>query len=64
MFVVASSQCFWDLEPAQIYDRVQETGFDKIELWLDAERSPFDPAEIAADPEGFANRFREDGDRV
>lgn len=59
MFVVASSQCFDHLTPAEIYDRVEETGFDKLELRLDGEKGPFDPAEIAADPDGFATRYRD-----
>ena len=64
MYVAVSTQSFLPVDgpPPSLSDlceRAEETGFDKLELYLDEAAGPLRPAEIAAAPERFASTFRE-----
>ena len=63
MFVAVSTESFLPAsgpapDLAKICEKARETGFDKLELHLD-EAGPLPPAEIAADPDRFAARYRD-----
>ncbi|QDT64350.1 sugar phosphate isomerase/epimerase family protein [Calycomorphotria hydatis] len=58
MFVAASLKSFWDLSFKESLDLAEETGFDKVELWL-SEDGPLKPGEVAETPESFVSRLRE-----
>lgn len=64
MFVSASSRCFAELDFAEACHRVVEMGFDRIEIWLDEESNHLKPSEVAASPEQFVNRFRDQNYRI
>ena len=64
MYVAVSTESFAPADgPAPdlafVCEKAEEAGFDKLELFLDAGGGTLDPAEIAADPEAFAQRYRD-----
>ena len=59
MFVAASTQCFHELPLSEACERIVELGFDKIEIWFDAEGKHLDAKALAAEPERFVLNFRE-----
>lgn len=64
MYVAVSTESFLPASGplpslADLCERAEETGFDKLELHLDETHGPLRPSEIAAAPERFATTFRE-----
>lgn len=59
MFVAVSSRCFAEMDFAEACHQVVELGFDRIEIWLDEESRHLKPSEVAASPEQFATKFRD-----
>lgn len=59
MFVAVSSRCFAEMDFAEACHQVVEMGFDRIEIWLDEESNHLKPSTVAANPEQFATKFRD-----
>ncbi|HUG92000.1 MAG TPA: sugar phosphate isomerase/epimerase [Planctomycetaceae bacterium] len=59
MYVAASTHCFADKPFAEACSQIVDLEFDKLELWLSETRGDLRPADVAAEPERFAGRYRE-----
>lgn len=59
MFVCASSRSLHDYGLAEACQRLEDLGFNAIELWLDSNGSQVQPEAVADNPEGFVLSFRE-----
>ena len=64
MYVAVSTESFAPADGpapdlAVVCEKAEEAGFDKLELFLDADGGTTDPHEIADDPDAFAKRFRD-----
>ncbi len=59
MFVAASTRCFAEKEFAEACAQITDLEYDKVELWLDDGSNHLKASDVAADPEGFFTRFRE-----
>jgi sugar phosphate isomerase/epimerase len=58
VFVAASTRCFAEMDVWQALHQITELEFDKVELWLD-EEGTLKPSEVAARPDDFIGRLRE-----
>jgi len=60
VFVAASTRCFSDLPFAEALHQLAELEYDKIEIWMDEKGEHLKPSVVAADPELFFTRYREE----
>lgn len=59
MFVAASTRCFADHGFTAACHHLADLEYEKIEIWFDENSEHLKPSEVAADPEGFYARYRE-----
>ncbi len=59
MFVSASTRCYSDVSFWDACRQLVDLEYDKVEVWMDENSDHLKPSEIAANPEGFLARFRE-----
>ncbi|REJ93353.1 MAG: sugar phosphate isomerase/epimerase [Planctomycetota bacterium] len=59
MFVAISTRSLSDLPFEEALAQITDLGFDRVDLWVDDQGTLLKTAEIAADPDGFATRFRD-----
>lgn len=59
MYVAASTHSLGDQPFAETCAQLVDLEYDKIELWLDEERGPLKPSELAGNPERFVTLYRE-----
>ncbi len=59
MFVCASSRSLHEYDLAEACHRLEDLGFNAIELWIDSRGPQVDPAAVAADVDGFIAGFRD-----
>lgn len=59
MFVCASSRSLHDFSLPEACQRLEDLGFNSIELWFDSRGPQVDPVGVATDPDGFVAGFRE-----
>jgi sugar phosphate isomerase/epimerase len=59
VFVCASSRSLHDFDLTEACHRLEDLGFNAIEIWIDSRGPQVDPQVVAADIEGFAAGFRD-----
>lgn len=59
MFVCASSRSLHDYDLPEACHRLEDLGFNAIELWLDSRGPQLNPADVVADIDGFVTRYRD-----
>lgn len=59
MFVSASTRCFSDCTFWDACRQLVDLEYDKVEIWMDESGDHLKPSEVAANPEAFLARFRE-----
>lgn len=59
MFVCASSRSLHDYDLTEACHRLEDLGFNAIEIWVDSRGPQVNPNAVAADIEGFVAGFRD-----
>jgi len=59
VFVAISTRCFADLPLSEACGQILDLEFDKLELWMNDASAHLRAADVAADPERFAQQYRE-----
>ena len=59
MFVSASTRCYSDVSFWDACRLLVDLEYDKVEIWMDENSDHLKPSEVAANPEGFLARYRE-----
>ena len=60
MFVAASTRCFRDVGFFEACHLLTDLEYDKVEIWFDEAGEHLKPSVVAADPEKFHTRYREE----
>ncbi len=59
MFVAASTHCFRDKTFEEACVQLTDLDYDKVEIWMSSQGDHLRPEDVAADPDGFLSKFRE-----
>ncbi|MDZ4685728.1 MAG: TIM barrel protein [Planctomycetaceae bacterium] len=59
MYIAASTHSLGALSFDEICEQFVDLEYDKIELWLSEDKSPFKPSELGGNPERFVTLYRE-----